>query len=119
MTDQIKTDMRHILNTVCSEYGIDTKKVFTKDRHYPLAECRYLIYHFAKKLSYCITTTEMGKYFNQDHCTVIHGLRHIDDLISTDHDVKIHYKRINDKLFACSDETMDEFMSKNFSCILV
>lgn len=75
-----------IISTV-NDYFIENnlfKGPINKSRRRDLVVLRQIIYYFAKEHT-TLSLKEIGKTtFNQDHSTVIHGVRMINDLISVD-----------------------------------
>lgn len=85
-----------IISTV-NDYFIENnlfKGPINKSRRRDLVVFRQIIYYFARKHT-TLSLKEIGKItFNQDHATVIHGVRMINDLISVDKE----YAKIVDEL---------------------
>ena len=85
-----------IISTV-NDYFIENnlfKGPINKSRRRDLVVFRQIIYYFARKHT-TLSLKEIGKTtFNQDHATVIHGVRMINDLISVDKE----YAKIVDEL---------------------
>lgn len=85
-----------IISTV-NDYFIENnlfKGPINKSRRRDLVVFRQMIYYFARKHT-TLSLKEIGKTtFNQDHATVIHGVRMINDLISVDKE----YAKIVDEL---------------------
>lgn len=85
-----------IISTV-NDYFIENnlfKGPINKSRRRDLVVFRQIIYYFAREHT-TLSLKEIGKTtFNQDHATVIHGVRMINDLISVDKE----YAKIVDEL---------------------
>ena len=85
-----------IISTV-NDYFIENnlfKGPINKSRRRDLVVFRQIIYYFARKHT-TLSLKEIGKTtFNQDHATVIHGVKMINDLISVDKE----YAKIVDEL---------------------
>lgn len=85
-----------IISTV-NDYFIENnlfKGPINKSRRRDLVVFRQMIYYFAREHT-TLSLKEIGKTtFNQDHATVIHGVRMINDLISVDKE----YAKIVDEL---------------------
>lgn len=88
-----KETIKHIIDLVNQETGLD---IFRETRRREYVDART----FAVKLlrsELGITTVHIGKLFNKNHATIIHGLKLFDDLYETDNDFKTTYQRIYQK----------------------
>lgn len=83
-----------VIYTICSEV---TGQVHRKTRKRGVVQMRQLVFFFAKKYT-CMSLSEIGLYFNQDHATVLHGIKTINDLIETDAQIRLYVTKIDDKL---------------------
>lgn len=81
----------NIIQSVASSYYKVNPKRVTRER--PFVMCRQICYLLMKKHTN-VSLKEIGERFNQDHTTVIHGLRTINNLIETDPDIRSTVTRI-------------------------
>lgn len=75
--------IRDIVHKVITETRLDYDTVFSKNRKFEIAKARFIIWYFAKKYT-DMTYSAIGKYFNKDHSSVMHGISTIKDLYDTD-----------------------------------
>ena len=71
---KIKTD--NIIADVCQVYGIELADLMSKARYRILVEPRQVLFYILhKKLN--IPCVKVGKMFNKNHATVLHGANNI------------------------------------------
>ena len=72
------------LNKASIIFGVSVDKILSKNRARRIVWIRYILYNYLKSTG-SMTLTEVGKVFNRDHATVIHGLKkHSDFLVWND-----------------------------------
>lgn len=86
---RVKTD--NIIADVCQVYGIELADLISKRRHRILVEPRQVLFYILhKKLNIpCVT---VGKMFNKNHATVLHGAKNILNWMDNDQELS---KRVN------------------------
>ena len=86
---KIKTD--NIIADVCQVYGIELADLMSKARHRILVEPRQVLFYILhKKLN--IPCVKVGKMFNKNHATVLHGANNILNWMENDKELR---KRVN------------------------
>ena len=78
MSDQDKAEI--IIEEVCRFYNTTFEKINVKARDRELVEPRQIIMYFMVKLTNLVGR-EIGWYFNQDHATVIHASKAVENMI--------------------------------------
>lgn len=77
-----------ILRIVSETTEIDVDLIYSRDRHRPIVFARHLamsmLYNYWMR-----SVTVVGQVFNQDHTTVLNGLRKIQDLSETEPETKM------------------------------
>lgn len=92
--------IEQVLRLVCEETGVSRKEILSARRARPICRARqivsYLSRHHAAK-SFPDIARHIG---NQDHTSVLHGCRRIEELMSTDPSVRRVVDSVTVKLFA-------------------
>ena len=103
-----------IRDIVCAGENMDSHELeennSSQSREY--ITIRQYIYYFAKKYLR-MSLAKIGKYFNKDHATVLHGLRTLNNLIDTDYKVREKISLYESKIAAFSFEE-NKFVIKSF-----
>lgn len=63
-----------IVNRVCQKYCVNKKELFTKNRSQDLVRVRNILHNILNE-KYKMNLTNIGKYFQQDHTTVLHSIK--------------------------------------------
>jgi len=92
---------QNIINIVCEYFNIPNNLIYIKTRETKIVECRYLIWHFVK-INIQITTVELGKRFRLSHCSILHGLKQIENF-KTDKKFKQKFEDLSNLI--CNFET--------------
>lgn len=72
-----------IIESVCSVYGISLGEIKGDNRRAYICEARHLsMYLIAKK--YGLGPTQVSRYFNHSHSTVIHAMKKVIEYYETD-----------------------------------
>lgn len=80
-----------IINTVCSNTGVDKIMIASKTRKREVVEARHIAMFFIKKQTF-LSLKKIGLYFgSRDHSTVIHACQTVSDLMECN-------KKFNDKI---------------------
>jgi chromosomal replication initiator protein len=59
---------------VCAKYYIGKKTLLSKDRHREIVRVRSIMHNLLFE-EFGISISSIGRYFNQDHTTVLYSLR--------------------------------------------
>ena len=78
MTDQDKLQI--IEAEVCNYLRIDASKLHTRNRKREVCEARFAVFSFGREFTR-MSLGAMGREYNKDHASVLHGCRTIDNLI--------------------------------------
>ena len=62
-----------IINKICIKYEVHKKSLMSKTRTQDLVRARNIIHNLLHE-KYKLSLTEIGKYFGQDHTTVLHSI---------------------------------------------
>ena len=71
-----KLIMRDLIKKLINKDGLDTKS-----RHAPLIHRRMYLYNVMRRHGWIYE--DIGKFFNRDHASVIHGIKRYKDLIKS------------------------------------
>ena len=83
--NEVKTD--NIIQDVCEVYGIELADLMSKARHRILVEPRQVLFYILhKKLN--IPCVKVGKMFNKNHATVLHGANNIKTFMENEKDLR-------------------------------
>jgi len=78
-----------IINAICEHFKI-TKTNLVRGGNYPkYSHARYIAFMLLHKHT-VLTKSEIGRMFNKDHTTVIHGIRKVQDMISINLEISDH-----------------------------
>lgn len=64
----------NIIREVCKARGLDRQLVCSPLRHFPLAHARHECWWRMQREVH-LSTSQIGRHFNRDHTTVLHGIR--------------------------------------------
>ena len=87
-----------ILRVVCKELEMDFDIVKTKEtrkREYVYA--RQLYAYFARKYTKDVLSN-IGKFINKDHATILHSINQVNNFLDTDKQMKLQVGKINNAL---------------------
>ena len=76
-----------IVDTVCSQFAIDTTLLYSKCRKRNIADSRQLIMALAKRHTK-MSSTDIGLKLNRDHATVLYACKTIEERLSVDKEFK-------------------------------
>ena len=62
-----------IINKICIRYEVHKKRLMSRNRTQDLVRARKIIHNLLYE-RYNLNLTDIGKYFNQDHTTVLHSI---------------------------------------------
>lgn len=96
MTNERK--LQYILNAVAEEWGVSAEKIKSKSRKRVYVEPRHIYCKLAISLTKAILRDIGGLLNGRDHTTVLHGIKHAEDLIYTEYDVKERYNKVFNKI---------------------
>jgi chromosomal replication initiator protein len=83
--NDVKTD--NIIADVCEVYGIELADLMSTARHRILVEPRQVLFYILhKKMN--ITCVKVGKMFNKNHATVLHGANNIKTFMENEKDLR-------------------------------
>lgn len=91
----LPTEMRgksaeKIKEAVCSVTGYSWQQLTKKGRERNKTVARAIAYYFLRTETN-LTLSAIGRVFNQDHTTVIHGLSTLQDLLDTENETAVRY----------------------------
>jgi chromosomal replication initiator protein len=93
-----EASVEDIQRTVCHHFKLRSTDLLSKDRHKSIAFARHVAMYLCKQRLKC-SFPELGRAFgNRDHTTVISGVRKIEQLRSSDPEVRAHIEAIERKL---------------------
>ena len=87
--------MEAILTAVCQYLEINKKEVISKCRDRNLVTARMYFYFFATKLN---SLSDVGRFLNRQHATVINGLNRVNGYLQYDAQVMHDLEMINLRL---------------------
>lgn len=88
-----KIRFQRIISSVADYYEISTRNMMSKSRHREYVLARNLCFYILQKY-FKMTLKEIGRTFNRDHTTVIHGIR----MFHQDRQVNEQYEQDYQKL---------------------
>lgn len=84
-----------IIRIVAEEYGIRYSDVFSKSRKQEISMSRHISILLIRHYDPSVSLKTLGYYFGgRDHTTVMHSLRVIKDLMSTDEMLRVRIDKI-------------------------
>lgn len=93
-----RLDARTVLNTICSYYELPIKLIKGDKRDRPIARPRQILMYLLKKHS-GMTLDEIADFLGgRDHTTVMHGVRNVESLLSTNERVEKEVGELQRKL---------------------
>jgi len=87
------TAVSDIANLVCTYFNVNEDTLHNKSRKRELVKVRQTCMYFQYKYS-SMNLTDIGKYWDRDHSTVIHGKQTVQDLYDTDKRFKADFDQI-------------------------
>ena len=88
----------NILNLVIGTFGVDMKSINSKSRKREIVLARQAAMHLCKKFT-TQSVSRIGMVVGgRDHATVLHALKNVDDLLTTDADFKRKYESVESEL---------------------
>ena len=78
--DEMVFDSKNIIITICNHLGITHNQLKSGCRERDYFTSRHLCFYFLRKYTN-ETLSAIGKLFNKDHTTVIHGIAKINDFL--------------------------------------
>ena len=67
------SDVQSIINTVCIHFEVHKETLMKKSRTTDIVRARNVIHNMLNE-KYRMSLTDIGKYFGQDHTTVLHSI---------------------------------------------
>lgn len=84
----------NLIDQFCKLYGCKWEDLCKTNRKDWLVECRYLLMHFLRK-KYMLSSVLIGRLFDLDHSTVLHGVRKIQGRMETDSNFREYIERMD------------------------
>lgn len=100
-------DMDVITRAVSDYFRLSVNEVKSPSRIRDHSEARCIIYTLIKKGDKNATLKGIGRFFNRDHSTIIHGLETYNDLYVTDKSFRIKADFLTNKLFGPKNDTIN------------
>ncbi len=77
---------QEVIQYVCENKDVSLSSLTGNLRHKKIVEARQLIWWLLqnKVVDNSLTCVALGRMFNKDHATVLHGIRKINDIVSVD-----------------------------------
>ena len=69
-----QAEIDSVINKVCIKYEVSKKELFTKTRTTDIVRSRNIIHNILYE-KYNMNLTDIGKYFGQDHTTVLNSIQ--------------------------------------------
>lgn len=96
VTADLGEEYNDYLAKVCSTFGISRSKVYSKNRDDCAVKARVFLYMYLT-IKFGKSGSEIGKIFNKNHSTVLHGLGMYRDLVEEYPDLFIENNRVERK----------------------
>ena len=90
-------NIRHATEIAAQMFGANMVDLLSPSRLRAHTDARMFVYYWATT-STQMTITSIGKWFNRDHATVIHGAKRIKDLLEVDKNFAHLYNQFINKL---------------------
>jgi len=91
--------LRDIEISVCTYFGIDRKRLSTRDRGRDIAWPRFMIVHLARERT-TLSTTQLGNAYHRDHTTILNAERRAKELLQVDTKFRLNLQAV-ETLLAC------------------
>jgi hypothetical protein len=91
------SELERIQKIVCKAWQVDEQEIPKKNRMAEVKTARQLIMYFGYISGSC-NYHFIGRFVKKDHATVIHGVKIIENLLSTDHNFREHVSKIHKKI---------------------
>jgi chromosomal replication initiator protein len=75
----------HVLDAACRVFNIEMYNLLSKRREKSLVRARFISMYIIRNRFRNISLEQIGKIFNRDHTSIMHGLRTIKDELSLPH----------------------------------
>jgi chromosomal replication initiator protein len=75
---------QQVIDCVCHTLMIRKERIFLKSLRRDIVEARQMIYIVTRKCIKNASLKDIGSIFRQDHTTVLHGLRNIQNRLDTE-----------------------------------
>lgn len=82
-----------VVRKVSEYYGVDLNEVFSSSRSLSVAHSRQVCYYVLNTIFH-FSTPRIGRMFNRDHSTVVHGINNISKKIMIDEETRIQVKSL-------------------------
>lgn len=89
--------INEIEECTCNYFNIKPEDLHVRKRDRPLVQCRQIIYYLARELT-SLGVIEIGRYFNQDHTTVVHSTSTIEGYYKYDEKLRRDIDKIKENL---------------------
>ena len=101
----IMTTVNHDIEIICDAVAVVTKAdPMSKDRARANVDARRIVYKVCRDMLN-LTYIRIAKYFENNHATVLHGLKHFDALFETDREFRNNYKAVMQVLTSIEFDT--------------
>lgn len=88
----------HKIVEVCFNYfDVDVRKALAEDRKHNVIQAKHFSMFFMKE-ELNLTDSEIGRYFNNNHSTVIHAIKRMTGYVEMDKVYQKYYKEIKEDL---------------------
>lgn len=97
MRDAIKKEKptpEEIIKFVCKYLNIPEQRIYQKTRERQIVFARQVIYAAIRTIHPLFQLKRIARMFNQDHTTIIHGIKVIENYVDVLDDSGLEYKRI-------------------------
>lgn len=87
-------DVLNLIEQFCKLYGCTWEDLMQRNRKDWLVECRYLLMYFLNR-KYFLSKSLIARLFNLDHTSAIHGIRKIENKMTSDNNFKEYIERMD------------------------
>lgn len=94
----VPTDTEQITKVVCEHYKVNPLLLGQPIRWPTVIRARFVAWHLMRDMIPHIRLVDMGRMFNKDHTTVMHGLRSISNDIDTSAALRKEVEQIRRKV---------------------
>jgi hypothetical protein len=95
-----------VIAAASAEFGVPVREILSECRERSTARARQAAMYLARELTLA-SYSVIGRAFNRDHTTVIHGCRIIEQLMATDRDLR---RRVEAAENSLKNETIPNFI---------
>ncbi|MFA9212509.1 MAG: helix-turn-helix domain-containing protein [Candidatus Methylacidiphilales bacterium] len=86
--------IEEVLKMLEDETGITVYQIKQQNRKREIAEVRQILFYILRYSRFGFGVSELGRFFERDHTTIVHSVKCVNNLMATDYEYKQYVEKL-------------------------